>query len=78
MATFAAVVTRPYWSTETWDTFADEPYVPGETPLEGNRPKGRIPVRWFVVMFKIPEPSLIDARPETERLDKVPSDVMYG
>jgi hypothetical protein len=35
IATFEAVVIRPYWSTDTWDTLALEPYCPATTPVWG-------------------------------------------
>ena len=54
-ATFVADVTRPYVSMVTCATFADEPYVPTDTPEGGN-----------TVVLKVPKSTFDALRCESE------------
>ena len=57
MATFDAPVTRPYWSTEIWDTFADDPYAPAVTPLAGKTLVESVPkLTLLALMLESPAP----------------------
>ena len=56
MPMFDAAVTRPYWSTVTWDTFALEPYVPATTPLGGKFVFEIVPVMFEALRFERPYP----------------------
>ena len=78
MGTLLASVTRPYWSTVTWETFAPEPYMPALTPLVGRVVKGTVPVKFDELMFEIPDPFEATSNPCMFRPVKVPTEVMFG
>ena len=60
IATFVAAVTRPYVSMVTCATFADEPYVPTDTPDAGNTDVLKVPNSTFdALRFERADPSPI-------------------
>ena len=52
-----ASVTIPYWSTVIWDTFANDPYAPGVTPVTPKFVFEIVPVKFEALMFERPLPS---------------------
>jgi hypothetical protein len=58
--TFAADVTRPYWSIVICEMLDDEPYVPAVTPDAGNTLVLKVPKATFEALrFERAEPSPI-------------------
>ena len=77
--TFEAEVTRPYWSTVTCETFAEDPYIPAVTPLVGNTLVERVPrLTLLAFMFEIADPFDAVSNPWTTSPVSVPTDVIFG